>query len=202
MIKALHDLIKLGGMKMLIKNITIATDLPRKRIYFELENAQIAKNYEIGLLPFVRGFWRALDMYAKGSYLILDGPVADSNGNIIQKQDDALMDVVERIKYTIINDVPGFKNKIERIISSYQAVEHLDLGMVSVIDRSLSEKTKQRFMKDNDWWLYAKIIRKALEGGPYPSADAFESAVNSIFDDENLICSFMKEIDEWKKDNI
>ncbi|MBR1495714.1 MAG: hypothetical protein IJ601_11805 [Acidaminococcaceae bacterium] len=35
-----------------------------------------------------------------------------------------------------------------------------------------------------------------MEGGAYPNADNFDSVVNSIFDDKNLISSFMKEIDE------
>lgn len=187
---------------MLIKNIIESTDLPRKRISFELENAKIAKYYESSLLISLRDIWRCLDLYAKGSYLILDGPIADEKGNIIKEQEVKLNHVAEMIKKTILNDVPGFKIKIEKIISSYQAVENLDLGIASVIDQALTEQTKQRFMVKNDLWIYAKIIRKAIECGPYQSPDAFDSAINSIFDDENLMSSFIKEIDEWKKDKI
>lgn len=94
---------------MLIKNIIESTNLPRKRIGFELENAQIAKHYESTLLISVRNIWMCLDLYTKGSYLILDGPIADENGNIIKEQEDKLNYVAKMIKKTILNDVPGFR---------------------------------------------------------------------------------------------
>ena len=186
---------------MNIKDIQTKTNLPRKQILFELDNAQVAKNYEISLLFSVREQWRPLDLIARGPYLILDGPVADSYGVVIPEQEAKVNEVAEKIKNTILNDVPGFKDKIERIIVSYQNVEGLELGMASAIDQALKGKTKQRFMAQNDLWVYAKIIKKAMDQGPYSSFEEFDTKVNAIFDDSNIITGFIKEIEDWKKRN-
>ena len=54
-------------------------------------------------------------------------------------------------------------------------------------------------MKNNDMWIYAKVIRKAMEDGPYKSFDDFDNAINNIFDNQNLMGLFVKEIDDWKR---
>lgn len=180
---------------MNIRSIKERIQLPRKQVVFELDNEEIANNYRVSLLMSVREQWMSLDLLVRGKFLILDGPIADSNGIIIPMQDAMVNEVSEKIKNTIINDIPGFRTKIECIIADYQNVEYLDMNMAPVIDQALKGITKQRFMARNDLWFYAKIIRRAMENGPYSSPEAFDAAVNAIFDDRDIISSFIKEIE-------
>ena len=180
---------------MNIRSIKERIQLPRKQVVFELDNEEIANNYRVSLLMSVREQWMPLDLLVRGKFLILDGPIADSNGIIIPMQDAMVNEVSEKIKNTIINDIPGFRTKIERIIADYQNVEYLDMNMAPIIDQALKGVTKQRFMARNDLWVYAKIIRRAMENGPYSSPEAFDAAVNAIFDDRDIISSFINEIE-------
>lgn len=187
---------------MEIKSISETTTFPIKSIYFELENSKDAKYYVASLNMSVEGMSRLLSLYNKGRYLVLEIPITDKNGQIREEKVRILNDVAERIRNTILNDIPGFRAKLERIITMYQEVEQLDLSMVPYINQALTGKTKQRFMVVNDLWLYAKIIRKAMEEGPYTGAGTFDTAINAIFNDQNLISSYIREIDEWKKSHI
>lgn len=187
---------------MKILKISKRYDSPRYQVIFQLPNSKIAKDYEISLLMSVRNQWGALMLIAKADCLILDGPIDNPNGIRIPEQEMAVNSVAEMIKNKIENDVPGFKTKIETIISMYKEVEGLDLDMAPAIDQALKERTKIRFMAANNFWIYAKIIKKAMEGGPYNSYEEFDRTVNLIFDDKTLISSFIKEIDDWKKGNM
>lgn len=178
---------------MRINNIYVQKCIPRKKIIFELNDKKTAENYCARLLGAVREEWLALDLYAKDAYLILDGPIADSNG-IIKEQENILNKVAEKIKYTITNDVPNFKEKIEIIIHTYGNIEELESGIASEINQALKANTKKRFMANNDLWLYAKIIKKAKEDGPYNNYDELDAHINEIFDNTNLINSYIKEI--------
>lgn len=187
---------------MEILKISRRYDPPRYKVIFQLPNSKIAKDYEISLQMSVREQWGALMLNAKADCLILDGPIDGPNGTRIPEQEMEVNRVAKLIKNTIENDVPEFKTKIESIIIMYQEVEGLDLDMAPAIDQALKGNTKKRFMAGNDFWIYAKIIKKAMEGGPYNSFEEFDRTVNSIFDDKTLISSFIKEIDDWKKENM
>lgn len=73
-----------------ILDIKSRYDCPRYKICFYFENSDIAKRFSIKYLGFVRQLWGALELYYKGSILILDGPIADEKGVVICKQQKKL----------------------------------------------------------------------------------------------------------------
>lgn len=169
-------------------------DPPRYKIFFYLENSAIAKQYSASLLYSVRKEWRPLELYSESNVLILDGPIADPGYTIIPAQKEKVKEVAAMIKYTIENDVPGFKTKIKKIILFYQYIEDLDLEMVDALEMALKAKTKERFLANWDLQIFAKIIKLAFSGEPCSSLDAFDERVNSIFDNQDLIESIIRDV--------
>lgn len=66
--------------------------------------------------------------------------------------------------------------------------------MADVLEQVLRGETKARFMLHSDIWIYAKVIRRAMDSGPYKMADDLDKVVNDIFDNQNLIVEFKKQI--------
>lgn len=181
-------------MQTKILEIKKKFELPRYKVCFYLPNPVTAKQYSISYLFSVREQWRLLDLYAKDHILILDGPIADNNGTIIPVQEAKVNEVAAMLRNAIENDIPGFKSKIERIILLNQQTEKLDMEMVDVLERGLKGNTKIKFMAKWDYRIFAKIIRLAFEAGACSSPNEFDERVNSMFDNQNLIRSIIKDI--------
>ena len=64
--------------------------------------------------------WTPLDLYCKGNVLILDGPIADSNGVVIHAQKAKVNEVADMLQNTIENDVRGFRSTVRKIIQFNQ----------------------------------------------------------------------------------
>lgn len=169
-------------------------EIPRYKVCFYLQNSMIANNYSISFLGSVREQWRPLELYCKDNVLILDGPIADSNGVIISAHEAKVNEVADKLQYTIENDVPEFKRKVMRIIQFYQHIENLDYEMADILNIGLKGDTKRRFMQNRHFQVYARIIRLVFEEGPYSSDDELDRRVNEKFDDKNLITSIIKEV--------
>lgn len=67
--------------------------------------------------------------------------------------------------------------------------------MVRVLDMGLKGETKKRFMKKCHYQVYAIIIRKVFEKGPFSSTEELDKRINDIFNDENLIASIIREVE-------
>ena len=131
----------------------------------------------------------------EGNVLILDGPIADSSGKIILSQKAKVDEVAGMLQKTIENDVPEFRSTVRKIIQFYQYIEKLDFDMVMVLDMGLKSETKRRFMQKLHYQVYAIIIRKAFEKGPFSLPEELDKRINDIFNDENLIASIIREVE-------
>lgn len=169
-------------------------ELPRYKVCFYLSSPVMAEQYSISFLFSVREQWGLLDLYAKGNILILDGPIADDNDIIIPVQEAKVNEIAAKLRYTIENDIPGFKRKIEQIILFHQHTEKLDMEMVDVLERGLKGNTKIKFMAEWDYRIFARIIRLAFEAGKCSSPDEFDERVNAMFDNQDLIRSIINDI--------
>ena len=169
--------------------------IPRYTVCFYLKNSAIARNYSISLFGFVREQWRPLNLSCEGNVLILDGPIADSNGVIIPAQEAKVNEVADMLQNTMENDVPGFRSTMRKIIQFNQYIENLDFDMVMILDMGLKGETKKRFMQKCHYQVYAIIIRKAFEKGPFSSAEERDNRINDIFNNENLIASIIREVE-------
>lgn len=175
-------------------------ELPRYKVYFYLSDPAIAEQYSISCLFSVREQWGMLELYSKDNILILDGPIADNNNEIIPAQETKVNEVATKLRNIIENDIPGFKTKIERIILFNQQTEKLDIGMVDVLEIGLKGNTKIKFMAEWDYRIFARIIRLAFEAGKCSSPDEFDERVNGMFDNQDLIRSIINDIqDEDRK---
>ena len=178
-----------------ILDIKRCIEIPRYKVCYYLKNSARAKNYSISLLGGVREQWRPLELYYKGNVLILDGPIADSNGMIIHAQEEKVNQVAGMLQKTIENDVPEFRSTVRKINQFNQYIENLDFDMVRVLDMGLKGETKKRFMEKCHYQIYAIIIRKAFEKGPFSSPEELDKRVNDIFNDENLMASIIREVE-------
>lgn len=179
-----------------ILKITEQDDCPRYKVRFHLENPALAKQYSVSFLGSVREQWGMLDLFCDGSVLVLDGPIADPDGRVIPAQEAKLKEVAGMLKYSIENDIPGFKDKIRQIILFHQTTENLNFGMADAMDMALKGQTKMRFMARGDYRIFARIIRLTFDGERCSSMDEFDERVNRLFDDRNLILSIMKELQD------